>query len=346
MNATRTSHNRFTLPQIRDIFELAQRFGTKTMLISGGEPTIVKELSQILEDSVREFGFETYLVTNGTGCTPDLVEVLAALDVTVQVSMDTVDEKAYAKVRGLPLLPRIMSNIDNMVRSNVKVILSVPITNVVDNRVVDVLDWGVAHGVQTTHVSTSYGQRTGVTENLTRAGVEDVLSQLYLFEKDRFAEMSIDLIESMLINMSGLGTPCSTYCAPMSGKTWEIDAKGDVFYCGAITTIPEFALGNVFEPDFEENYRRRMRDNLHLSFTTDKLTVCSSCEYRHMCKGGCRSQALFYTGDIYGPVSHCADLKRLYARMVSDYEAGELDPLFDFLRLCYGDNLQSHTKCF
>lgn len=346
MNATRTNHDRLTLTQILEIFSLACRFGTKTMLISGGEPTIVKELPEILHASVRNFGFDTYLVTNGTGCTPALVEVLADLDVTVQVSMDTVNPEAYAKVRGLPLLPRIMSNIENMVASGVKVALSVPITNVVDNKVVDVLEWGVAHGVQTTHVSTSYGQRTGVTNDLTRAGVEDVLSQLYTFEKTRFEEMSIDLIESMVISLAGLGAPCSTYCSPMSGKTWEIDAKGNVFYCGAITTLPEFAVGNVLDPDFEDRYRKKTSTRTHLDFTPDKLTICSSCEYRHICKGGCRSQALFYTGDIYGPVSHCADLKRVFSRMVADYQAGELDPLIDFLKLCYGENLQAHTKCF
>jgi radical SAM protein with 4Fe4S-binding SPASM domain len=346
MNATRNSHDRLSLEQIRFIFDMAKRSGTRVMLISGGEPSIVKELPEILSAAVEEYDFETYLVTNGTGCTPNLVKLLASLDITVQVSMDTIDEVAYAKVRGLPLLPRIMSNIDNMVSSGVKVALSVPITNVVDNKVIDVLEWGIAHGVQTTHVSTSYGQRTGVTESLTRAGVEDVLSQLYRFEKTRFAEMSIDLIESMVIALAGLGEPCSTYCTPMSGRTWEIDAKGEVFYCGAITTVPEFRIGNIFADGFEEQYLRRQRENRHLSFTPDKLTVCSSCEYRSMCKGGCRSQALFYTGDLYGPVSHCEDLKRVYREMVSDFEAGELDPLLDFLKLCYGDNIQSHTKCF
>jgi radical SAM protein with 4Fe4S-binding SPASM domain len=334
------------MDQIIHIFEMAKRAGTRVMLVSGGEPTIVKELPEILKASVEDYGFETYLVTNGTGCTPQLVKLLASLDVTVQVSMDTVDEVAYAKVRGLPLLPRIMGNIDNMVESGVKVALSVPITNVVDNKVVDVLEWGIAHGVQTTHVSTSYGQRTGVTQDLTRAGVEDVLSQLYRFEKTRFEEMSIDLIESMVISLSGLGNPCSTYCTPMSGRTWEIDAKGEAYYCGAITSIPEFRLGNVFTEDFEATYLRRQRESRHLSFTPDKLTVCSTCEYRGICKGGCRSQALFYTGDLYGPVGHCEDLKRVYREMTADFEAGELDPLIEFLKVCYGENLQSHTKCF
>jgi hypothetical protein len=70
------------------------------------------------------------------------------------------------------------------------------------------------------------------------------------------------------------------------------------------------------------------------------------CEYKHICKGGCRSQALYYTGNLFGPVSHCADLKQVYAKMVDDYRTGGLDDLIEFLKLAYGEDLSSHTKCF
>lgn len=346
MNATKESHDRLTVEQIQDVFAISQRLGVTTMLISGGEPTIVKELPEILKSSVRDFGFRTYLVTNGTGVTPKLADLLRELDVVVQVSMDTMDEAAYEKVRGLPMLPRIKQNVIAMVERDVTVGLSVPITNVVDQHVEPVLTWAIEVGIQNIHVSTSYGQRTGVTDNLTRQNAESVLQELYRFEKLHFPELSIDLIENMIISMTGAGEACSTYCTPMSGRAIEIDAKGNVYYCGAITTVPEMALGSVLDASFEAGFLERRRQTRHLSFTPDRLPICSSCEYVHMCKGGCRSQALYYTGDLFNPVSHCADLKRVFAAMVEDHQSGRLDELIAFLHMAHGDKLSSHTKCF
>lgn len=346
MSATKESHDHLSLEQIEHVFTVSKRMGVETMLISGGEPTIVKALPQILKSSCLDHGFKTYLVTNGSGVTPSLVELLRELDIFVQVSMDSVDDEAYAAVRGLPILPRIKQNVVRMLESDVGVALSVPITNVVDTSVVGVLKWAIEVGVQNVHVATSYGQRTGVTENLTKQEAASVLRELYTFQKENYELISIDLIENMVISMVGAGEACATYCTPMSGKTLEIDAKGNAYYCGAILTIPEMALGNVFDPNFETSYRTRGAASAHLALTPDKLTVCSTCEYRQICKGGCRSQALFYTGDLFGPVSHCADLKALFAEMVTDYKTGRLDDLIDFLKMVHGESLTSHTKCF
>lgn len=346
MNATKETHDRLTVAQIQDVFAMSRRLGVQTMLISGGEPTIVKELPDILRSSVRDFGFRTYLVTNGTGVTEKLADLLAELDVVVQVSMDTMDEDAYEKVRGLPMLPRIKHNVIAMMERDVTVGLSVPITNVVDQHVEPVLAWAIEVGIQNIHVSTSYGQRTGVTDNLTRQNAESVLQELYEFEKAHFPELSIDLIENMIISMIGAGESCATYCTPMSGRAIEIDAKGNVYYCGAITSVPEMALGNVLGASFESEFVERRRQGRHLSFTPDRLPICSKCEYVHMCKGGCRSQALYYTGELFNPVSHCADLKRVFASMVDDHRAGRLDELVAFLQMAHGDKLSSHTKCF
>jgi radical SAM protein with 4Fe4S-binding SPASM domain len=346
MNASRESHDHLSLEQIEHIFKVAQRMGVKTMLISGGEPSIVKFLPEILKSARLDHGFKTALVTNGSGCTEKLARLLQELDVHVQVSMDTLDEEAYTRVRGLPILPLIKRNVVQMLETGVVVMLSVPIMNIVDNQVIRVLDWAIEVGVQNVHVSTSYGQRTGVTEDLTKQNAASVLLDCYEFERQHYTELSIDLIENMVISLAGVGENCSTYCTPMSGKAIEIDAKGNAYYCGAITNIPEMTLGNIFTSTFEADYRARSVASSHVSLTPDTLSVCSTCEYKHICKGGCRSQALYYTGNLYGPVSHCLDLKQVYAKMVDDHRSGRLDDLLDFLSLAYGENLSSHTKCF
>jgi radical SAM protein with 4Fe4S-binding SPASM domain len=346
MSATKESHERLDLAQIRRVFEVSRRLGAGTMLISGGEPTIVKELPDILRMSRLEFGFTTYLVTNGSGVTDKLTTLLSELGILVQVSMDTMDEEAYAKVRGLPILDRIKKNVVRMVDRCVPVALSIPITNVIDSHVQPVLEWGIEIGVQNVHVATSYGQRTGVTEDLTKQDAASVLDELYAFEKENYEAISIDLIENMLINMSGAGEPCATYCTPMAGNAMEVMASGAVFYCGAITSVPEMSLGNILDPSFELDYLERRRTRSHLSFTPDRLPICSTCEYVAMCKGGCRSQALYYANDLHAPVTHCADLKRVFGVMTEDYRAGRLDDLLDFLRVAYGGDLRAHTKCF
>lgn len=346
MSASKESHEKLTVEQIRRVFEVSARQGAKTMLISGGEPTIVRELPEILTMSVEDFGFTTYLVTNGSGITEKLAALIKKLGVLVQVSMDTMDEEAYAKVRGLPILDKIKRNVVRLVELDVPVSISIPITNVIDTSVKPVLEWAIEIGVQNVHVATSYGQRTGVTDDLTKQSAASVLDELYAFEKENYEAISIDLIENMLINLAGAGEPCSTYCTPMAGTAMEVNADGAVHYCGAITNVPELKLGNILSADWEAQYAARGAAKRHLSFTPDRLPICKSCEYVSMCKGGCRSQALFYSEDLYAPVTHCADLKRVFATMVDDHRAGRLDDVYDFLRLAYGESLQAHTKCF
>jgi MoaA/NifB/PqqE/SkfB family radical SAM enzyme len=99
-----------TREEIRDVFSCLYREGVRFVLLQGGEPLLRRDLPEILED-LSEIGFHLTLITNGTKVTPQLVERLGRLPVAISVSLDTLDQVKYQKIRGADQLAQVLEGI-------------------------------------------------------------------------------------------------------------------------------------------------------------------------------------------------------------------------------------------
>lgn len=96
--------------EIGDIFAGLYRDGLRYLFVQGGEPLVRRDTLDVLED-LAGIGFGLCLVTNGTKLTPAVAQRLAAIGVSVSVSLDSLDRERYRLIRGADQLPRVLEGI-------------------------------------------------------------------------------------------------------------------------------------------------------------------------------------------------------------------------------------------
>ncbi len=99
---TREAKNVFTLDIFKKYLELLKPYNMASCTISGGEPTLVKDLSEIIQESARYFPFGSLLITNLYGNTDKImqsVEMALLNNVNISISFDGFGEVAD-KLRG------------------------------------------------------------------------------------------------------------------------------------------------------------------------------------------------------------------------------------------------------
>lgn len=99
-----------TLREIEDIFKDLKSYGIKHVFLQGGEPLLRKDIIQIIEMLIG-LGLNPTLITNGLLLNEKIANILAELECNVSISLDTLDEKRYMKIRGVDKLPLLLNNI-------------------------------------------------------------------------------------------------------------------------------------------------------------------------------------------------------------------------------------------
>ena len=87
------------------------------------------------------------------------------------------------------------------------------------------------------------------------------------------------------------------------GKFMSIAENGDAIPC---SYNDAYRIGNVKDKSLKEIWAE-MQNSEFFTKVKDKNNIkgkCGICEYKDIC-GGCRSSALFYTGDILGSDPRC-----------------------------------------
>lgn len=102
-----------TRAEIRAIFTALYRQGLRYLFVQGGEPLVRRDTLEVLED-LSGIGYGLCLVTNGTKLTPEVVERLARLSVSVSVSLDSLDRETYHQVSGADQLPRVLRGLETL----------------------------------------------------------------------------------------------------------------------------------------------------------------------------------------------------------------------------------------
>jgi cyclic pyranopterin phosphate synthase len=110
-----------TPEEIGIVAEAASRLGVKRFKITGGEPTLRRDLPEIIEEIRRRAGAEDIsMTTNGV-----LLEMLAkklrdaGLD-RVNISLHSVDLDKFYKITGARLLDRVLRGIDSAINAGYK----------------------------------------------------------------------------------------------------------------------------------------------------------------------------------------------------------------------------------
>ena len=97
----------------QDIFSNLYAEGLRYVFVQGGEPTLRKDLLDILED-LHKIGLSLSLITNGTRLTKDFVDKLSGIPVDISVSLDTLDRIRYKQIRGADQLKLVLAGLQQL----------------------------------------------------------------------------------------------------------------------------------------------------------------------------------------------------------------------------------------
>lgn len=287
------------------------RFEDKTMVLSGGEPMLRRDLFDIV-DHVNALGFRAEVLTNGTVMTARLLEGLARRSVKVRVSLDGCTAETHEWMRGQgtfePTVASIRALRDRGIDVGITTSVSAHNFHQLEQILSFVDDLGVSF-FQFIIVSRLGRAVPNRVEGLDDAAVYATFSRIAA-ERPSFREAMRDstLGNTIACNTAGL---FFHHCGLGLQKNYYVQADGDIFPCRA-TILPRFRLGNVRtmgDTSFE-NFEHPLLKDLQKLKVDSLNPVCAACEFRYWCAGECRGETFQSTGSLVGPTEHCGELIR------------------------------------
>ncbi|MGA2682704.1 MAG: radical SAM protein [Candidatus Bathyarchaeia archaeon] len=302
-------------------------FGASFFGVTGGQPFLRKDLLQIIAHA-RELGLNASIITDGRLMDKAAFDNLVKCQVKISVSIDGA-KKTNDAIRGAGAYASAVSAIKKFSKEKLLNCLvytfanagAVTNANVEDMR--HVLDlackydarWVVFHGM------IPYSQdKENLKADLTPQQYEWVCNQLYDLTLEYKGKPGINIyipFYARVAKQRGMPDFENWYnnfflgrC--FFGKFFSVAENGDAIPC---SYNDAYRLGNVKEKSLKQIWDD-MQSSEFFAEVKDKSKIkgkCGVCEYKNIC-GGCRSAALYYTGDILGSDLRCAYIPQALKR--------------------------------
>lgn len=303
----------------KKIVEQVSDFGASFFGITGGQPFLRKDLFEVLSYATK-LGLSTSIITDGRMLNDEAIENIIKLQTKISVSIDG-DEKTNDAIRGKGAYAAAVFAIERFSREKLLNCLvytfanAGEVTNANEADMVHALDlarrfdarWVVFHGM----IPYSSDKQT-LKADLTPQQYEWVCNKLYDLTAKYNGKPCINVyipFYARVAKQRGMPDFEKWYNNFFLGRCFfgrfmSIAENGDAIPCSYNDV---FRVGNIKDKPIKEIWAD-MQGSEFFAKVKDKANLkgkCGVCEYRELC-GGCRSAALFYTGDILGSDLRCA----------------------------------------
>ena len=131
--------------EINTIFTRLYADGLRYVFIQGGEPTLRKDLPEVMTD-LHSIGFKLTLITNGTQLRPPLIKKCEALGVDISISLDTLNRERYRRIRGADQLNIVLASIERLIDYPHGKFITCIVSDVNQNDIIEVLRYSRNRG--------------------------------------------------------------------------------------------------------------------------------------------------------------------------------------------------------
>jgi SynChlorMet cassette radical SAM/SPASM protein ScmF len=302
-----------TLPV--DLFESsiheAQPLGLSAVKLTGGEPLLHPQITQILE-IVRREELRLTIETNGVLCTPAIAkEIAKAPDRFVSVSIDGADAVTHEWIRGVPgCFEKACEGVRNLVVAETppQVIMTLMRYNV--DQVEAVVR--MAEKLGASSVKFNVVQPTARGQQLHEK--DEALSIAEIVTLGRDVEMDLAQTTKLqlffdyphafrpLSRMAG-GDGCDI-CGILG--IVGVIPSGHYALCGIGEHVPELVFGRVGQDRLEAVWmENKVLQELREGMPNKLEGVCARCLMRHLCLGSCIAQNYYEKGSLWAPFWFC-----------------------------------------
>jgi len=326
-----------TTDEWRDVLAQAARLGVLQVHLSGGEPTLRRDLEDIIRAAV-DAGLYTNLITAGVHVDREWLKALldAGLD-HVQLSLQGTDAATADRIGGMKGgFERKMAFAHAVAEEGVPLTINAVMHRQNLAQLPEMIDIALrfkAHRIEVAHVQ-YYGWALKNRSALipTRAQMDRATDEVTAAKERLKGRLQIDYV------VPDYYASRPKPCMGGWGRSFlNVTPVGDVLPCHAAQTIPGLTFDNVRDKPLKDIWESSS------AFETYRGTgwmkdPCRSCPEREKDWGGCRCQALMMTGDAASadPVCSRSPFHHLMAETAAA-EAGEHDDRFTPRRFARAD---------
>lgn len=294
-------------------------FGATFFGITGGQPFLRKDIFEVLGYATK-VGLSTSIISDGRLMDKEALENIVKNQTKISISIDGA-KKTDDTIRGAGSYDAAVSAIEKLSREKllnclVYTFANAPhgITNVNEEDMVHVLElakqykarWVVFHGF----IPYS-SDKSALKADPTPQQYEWVCNKLYDLTQRYNGKPGINIyipFYARVAKQRGMPDFDNWYnnfflgrC--FFGKFLSITETGDAIPCSyndayTIGNIKDTSLNQIWDIMQSSEFYSKIKDKSNLK------GKCGLCEYKELC-GGCRSAALYYTGDIFGSDPRC-----------------------------------------
>lgn len=282
--------------------------GIKKLVISGGEPFLRKDLSEILRYGKEECQISYItVITNGTLDFKVYESSIPYLD-EINISIDGFDQDTCF-IRDEGIMPKVINTIQKFKE---QIIVNLIITLHKKNMIY----------MENYMALASY---LGVNYSFSIFTVEpdNILFQDYILSNDDliFVEKKLMVLNGEVslqdFPVDGFNLVCRKKCEA-GNKLVSIAADGTVYPCHMLHK-DQFALGNALKLSMKEIIYTK--ENPFQELSVDDFQGCNNCNYKYLCGGGCRGRSYLYYSDINKKDSYCTMIHNYYSDVMANIAA-------------------------
>lgn len=293
-----------TTAQWIGVLREAAEMGVVHAHFSGGEPTLRRDLPQLIE-AAAQCGLYTNLITQGTFLDDALLDRLVAAGLEhVQISIQAPEAELADFIAGTTVHAKKAAALQRVRRHDVALTLNCVLHRLNHDRVEAVIAYAESLGIRRLELANvqfygwAYRNRTALmpTRDQVRHGATVVA------EAQERLKGAMEIVYVLPDYYGEFPKPC------MNGwgrQFLTVAPNGDVLPCPAAAAIATLRFENVRERPLTEVWRNSPAFERYRG-TAWMPEPCRSCERRELDWGGCRCQAFLVTGDAAATDPACA----------------------------------------
>ena len=325
-----TVANELDTAEAKKIVDQVDDFGASFFGITGGQPFLRKDLFEVLEYATKK-GLSTSIITDGRLLDEEVFQKIVENQIKISVSIDG-GKRTNDAIRGKGAYAAAVAAIKSFSKERLLNCLVYTFanageaTNVNEEDMRHVLDlakkyharWVVFHGF------IPYSKdKNSLKADPTPKQYEWICNKLYDLTQEYQGTPGINIYIPFYARVAKQrGMPdfenwCNNFFLGRCffGKFMSVAENGDVIPC---SYNDAYRIGNIKDKSLKQIWAE-MQSSEFFNKVKDKRNLkgkCGVCEYRELC-GGCRSSALFYTGDILGSDPRCAYIPKTLGKKSS-----------------------------
>ncbi len=271
------------------------------IIVTGGEPFSHPDIFEILEEIDRR-DLTFLILTNGTHIDQEAAARLKKMRnfLHVQLSIDGMTEETHSQTRGVGHLEKVMRALQSIFAHDVPFVLAPTMHNGNLHELYDVAALAISNGGWCSPNNLREFPHEGLNFEKVQLSNVGCLEALTDCNRRLLEEFGLELMTDLAAQYKGpsvcsVNEPNANFICGMGHSLMDLDWNGTVYPCH-LTKSDELILGNLFEDDFDDIFRRVKERKIRVE--SSDIEKCSGCKFVSTCGGGCRAGAFFAYGSV------------------------------------------------